>query len=226
MKEIYVSKRFFGLFIKCFIFFFIVFGAIIHFSDFEYQKLKVKRVVEKESREFRSSYDYQKRAFDECFNWCKNNPPPQKRFNPNYIRRGGDMYIIDEENFEQKMKRTACDCTEEKYIGDNYYPKSNFFIYKPSTLPKYYGYDDFYIRSVEIIPLFGNSYKYKFKNEKFLWGHYVLKIHNWNYIKRLRFYFFGVLYNLHLILLSSFLGVIVIYLFKYLKNNFRIRFKN
>ena len=114
----------------------------------------------------------------------------------------------------------------KNYIGNRYYPTSNFFIYKPSTSPKYYGLGDFYIKSVKIIPFFGNSYKYTYKNEKFLLTHYVSKIHKWNYINRLRFYFFGILYNLHLIILASFFGVIVIYILKYLKNNFKIRLKD
>lgn len=229
VREIYISKRFFVLLVRFLLFFFIVFAIIIHFSEFEYQKLKVKRVVEKETREYRSSYNSQKRTFDECSNWCKNNPPPQRRLNPNYNYNNFDrvpIYITDEESAYNKLKRLTCGCPEKNYIGNRYYPTSNFFIYKPSTSPKYYGLGDFYIKSVKIIPFFGNSYKYTYKNEKFLLTHYVSKIHKWNYINRLRFYFFGILYNLHLIILASFFGVIVIYILKYLKNNFKIRLKD
>jgi len=240
MKEIKISKRFLRMFLKCFIISFILSGIIIHFSEFEEQKKKVKRVAEKESREYTSSYNSQKRSFDECYSWCKNNPPPQERPNPNYmnqlkasIRAGGSgqnvpYFIKDEESMSDKFKRDNCGCPEENYIGESYYPSPNkqYFSYQPSTSPKYYSFNDFYIASIEIIPLFGNTYKRRFKNENFSYRDFTSKSKKWSYFNRSKFYVFGLLYNFHFIVFFGLLILMFVYLFKYLRKNIKIKLSN
>jgi hypothetical protein len=231
MKEIKISKRFLRMFLKCFIISFILSGIIIHFSEFEEQKKKVKRVAEKESREYTSSYNSQKRSFDECYIWCKTNPPPQERSNPmsnytNYPRV--PLFIKDEESISDKFKRANCGCPEENYIGESYYPSPNkkYFSYQPSTSPKYYSFNDFYITSIEIIPLFGNTYKRKFKNENFSLRDFKSKSKKWSYFNRSEFYVFGLLNNFHFIVFFGLLILMFVYLFKYLRKNIKIKLSN
>jgi len=228
------------MFLKCFIISFILSGIIIHFSEFEEQKKKVKRVAEKESREYTSSYNSQKKSFDECLNWCKNNPPPQERHNPNYtnqtlasIRAGGSgenvpYFIKDEESSYNKYKRDICGCPEENYNSGIYYPSPNkqYFSYQPSTSPKYYSFDDFYIASIEIIPLFGNTFKRKFKNENFSYRDFISKSKKWSYFNRSKFYVFGLLNNFHFIVFFGLLILMFVYLFKYLRKNIKIKLSN
>lgn len=240
MKELKISKKLLNFFLRCFILSFILCGTIIHFSEFKYEKLKVNSIAEKESREYWASYNSQKRRFDECLNWCKNNPPPQRRMNPNYVNRvaasiraGGSgqnvpYFIKDKENISDQRKRIDCGCPEENYINGKYYPASNkkYFSHQPNTAPKNYSFNDFYIASIEIIPLFGNSYKHRFKNQNFSLRDYISKSRSWSYHKRLRFYVFGLLYNFHFIVLFGLLILMFVYLFKYLRNNIKIKLTN
>jgi len=227
MKEINISKNLLRNFLKCFILSFILFTITIPFSEFDYKKYKLKSVAEKEAREYKSNYNSQKMIFDECLNWCKNNPPPQERVNPNFLRNHNisePIYITDEESVRNSLKRLACGCPKEDYIGTILKNKRFSFV-SSSTTTTFYSYNDFYIGSIEIKPLFGNSYNLIFKNQNLSWRDYIYKSKKWSWDKRLKLCVFGVMCNLHFIILFGVLFLLFFYLLRYLRYNIKIKLK-
>lgn len=230
MLEITITKKNIRTFLKYLITFFVFYTLSMYFSEFNEEKKLINRIIKKEKEEYINSYRFQKQQYENCLEYCKNNPPSMrpKKFN-DYLAEGLIPPLNHDlaEELQYELKK-PCECADEDYIGNVYIvpQRRRTFIYKPSTKPRYYNsHTDFYVSKIEITPLIGLSYVKFYNDESFNWRDYIDKNNSWNLLARLKFYIICLLKNIFIPILFSCIIFIIKITFFYIKNKVNINIK-
>jgi hypothetical protein len=177
----------------------------IIYGDYDVEKHKKASVASaewKESEKIRKSAEAEEK-------WCKENPP----------RKDDNDFV--------NVKRVLNGCVESSYSLGVYFPHLNKFNNLERVAPpKYYSFNDFYVKSITFNPFYGKEYYKKYAGEKFIYANYIRDENQWNSVAKGEFILMCSLYNLHLTLFFGFMLFIIFLGIKFLITNFQLKLKD
>jgi hypothetical protein len=204
--SLHISKAKIKAFIICVGLSFITHLSLnIIYGDYDVEKHIKASIVNAEWKE-----SEERRIQDEAREkWCKENPPR------------------DDESTSIAFERIFSGCDESTYIMGIYVPNKNYLNngdYRAA--PKYYSYNDFYVKRITFNPFYGKEYYKKYAGEKFIYANYMRDENQWNSVAKGEFIWMCSLYNLHLTLFFGFMLFIIFLGIKFLITNFQLKLKD
>ena len=179
----------------------------IIYGDYDVEKHKISSVADAE----RKQSEQLRKSTEDREKWCKENPPREDENSNAFV----------------SIKRIFSGCDESTYIMGVYIPSKNHLNNGDNKVaPKYYSYNDFYVKRITFNPFYGKEYYKKYAGEKFIYANYIRDENQWNSAAKGEYILMCSLYNLHLTLFFGFMLFIIFLGIKFLITNFQLKLKD